>query len=44
MKSEREKMLAGEPYAAADAEPGEMNLRAQILLHALNASTSAMCA
>ena len=38
MKSEREKMLAGEPYLAADAELGEMSLRAQTLLHAFNSS------
>jgi maltose O-acetyltransferase len=38
MKSEREKMLAGEPYVAADAELAEMNLRAQTLLHAFNSS------
>src|SRR5687767_13683027 len=38
MKSEREKMLAGEPYVAADAELAEMNLRAQALLHAFNTS------
>jgi maltose O-acetyltransferase len=41
MKSEREKMLAGEPYVAADAELGEMNLRAQTLLHAFNSSAPA---
>ena len=38
MKSEREKMLAGEPYLAADAELAEMNMRAQVLLHAFNTS------
>ena len=38
MKSEREKMLAGEPYVAADAELSEMNMRAQTLLHAFNTS------
>jgi maltose O-acetyltransferase len=38
MKSEREKMLAGEPYVAADAELGELNMRAQLLLHAFNTS------
>jgi maltose O-acetyltransferase len=38
MKSEREKMLAGEPYVAADAELCELNLRAQALLHVFNSS------
>ncbi len=38
MKSEREKMLAGEPYVAADAELGALNLRAQTFLHAFNSS------
>lgn len=37
-KSEREKMLAGEPYVAADPELAGMNLRAQALLHAFNSS------
>jgi maltose O-acetyltransferase len=31
-------MLAGEPYVAADPELGEMNMRAQALLHAFNSS------
>lgn len=34
-------MLAGEPYVAADAELGEMNLRAQTLLQAFNSSAPA---
>lgn len=38
MKSEREKMLAGEPYVAADPELGELSMRAQTLLHAFNSS------
>lgn len=41
MKSEREKMLAGEPYVAADAELAEMSLRAQTLLHTFNSSAPA---
>lgn len=39
MKSEKEKMLAGELYTALDAELVEMNKRAQMLLHAFNASS-----
>ena len=31
-------MLAGEPYVAIDAELGEMNMKAQALLHAFNSS------
>jgi maltose O-acetyltransferase len=38
MRTEREKMMAGEPYVAADPELGEMTLRAQALLHAFNSS------
>jgi maltose O-acetyltransferase len=38
MRSEREKMLAGEPYVAADPELAGMNMRAQELLHAFNTS------
>ena len=38
MMSEREKMLAGEPYIAADAELAKLNLRAQTLLYAFNTS------
>src|SRR6476646_2849657 len=38
MKSEKEKMLAGEPYIAADHELVQMHLKAQILLHEFNAS------
>lgn len=38
MKSEKEKMLAGELYAAFDPELTEMNLKAQRLVHALNLS------
>lgn len=38
MKSEKEKMLAGELYTALDAELAEMNLQAQRLLHAFNLS------
>lgn len=34
-------MLAGEPYVAADAELGGMNLRAQVLLNAFNSSAPA---
>lgn len=34
-------MLAGEPYLAADAELGEMNLRAQTLLRDFNSSAPA---
>ena len=41
MKSEREKMLAGEPYVAADPELAALNMRAQTLLHAFNASPPA---
>lgn len=37
-KSEKEKMLAGEMYIALDRELGEMNLRAQELLHRFNFS------
>jgi maltose O-acetyltransferase len=37
-KSEREKMLAGEGYIAADAELGEMNAKAQALLYRFNTS------
>lgn len=39
MKSEKEKMLAGELYTALDAELVEMNMRAQMLLHAFNNSS-----
>jgi maltose O-acetyltransferase len=38
MKSEREKMLAGELYIAADSELSQMHLKAQTLLHEFNAS------
>jgi maltose O-acetyltransferase len=41
MKSEREKMLAGEPYLAADPELAALNLRAQTLLRDFNASPPA---
>jgi maltose O-acetyltransferase len=37
-KSEKEKMLAGEPYIALDAELGAMNAKAQELLHIFNFS------
>jgi maltose O-acetyltransferase len=39
MKSEREKMLAGEPYIAANPELYEMQMKAQQLLHEFNASS-----
>jgi maltose O-acetyltransferase len=39
MKSEKEKMLAGELYTALDPELGALNLRAQLLLHDFNSST-----
>ncbi len=39
--TEREKMLAGEPYTAADPELAALNLRAQELLRAFNASPPA---
>ena len=38
MKSEKEKMLAGQLYTALDTELGEMNMKAQMLLHAFNIS------
>ena len=38
MKSEKEKMLAGEPYFAPDPELAGMQLKAQTLLHAFNSS------
>jgi len=38
MKSEREKMLAGELYFAPDPELSEMQSKAQALLHAFNSS------
>jgi len=39
IKSEKEKMLAGEPYIALNRELGEMNARAQELLHIFNFSS-----
>lgn len=38
MKSEKEKMLAGEPYIAIDRELIEMNMKAQTLSHTFNSS------
>jgi maltose O-acetyltransferase len=41
MKTEREKMLAGEPYDPLDAELAAARVRARDLCHALNATSEA---